>query len=53
MPLIVQPEPYGWRIASDGNNEGVLKFPDKDELNWHPANRALNSVRNEGAALLQ
>ncbi len=53
MPLIVQPEHYGWWVRAEGNFEGVLKFLDKEELNWHPVNRALNNVRNEGAELLK
>lgn len=52
MPLIVQPEHYGWWVLSDGNFESVLKFPDKEELYWQPVDRALNNPRNEGAALL-
>jgi putative SOS response-associated peptidase YedK len=52
MPLIVQPEHYGWWI-SGGNFEGVLAAPDKSELNWQPLSRELNNVRNEGAALLR
>jgi putative SOS response-associated peptidase YedK len=43
MPLIVQPEHYGWWIASDGLFESVLNCPDKKELNWQPVNRALNN----------
>jgi putative SOS response-associated peptidase YedK len=42
-----------WWIASDGLFQGVLNAPDKDELNWHPVNRALNNVRNEGPKLFQ
>ena len=53
MPLIVQPEHYGWWLAADEMFENVLNFPDKEELNWHPVNRALNNPRNEGAELLK
>jgi len=51
MPLIVQPEHYGWWIESGGLYEPVLNFPDKEELNWQPVNRALNNPRNEGQGL--
>jgi hypothetical protein len=29
MPLIVQPQHYGWWVYGDGNFEGVLNHPDK------------------------
>jgi putative SOS response-associated peptidase YedK len=51
--LIVQPEYYGWWLNSDGLFSEVLEDPDKGELNWHPVNRALNNVRNEGPELLK
>jgi putative SOS response-associated peptidase YedK len=53
MPLIVQPAHYGWWLSNDGLFQQVLENPDKEELNWHPVNRALNNTRNEGAELLQ
>jgi putative SOS response-associated peptidase YedK len=53
MPLIVQPEHYGWWIASDGVFQSVLNYPDKEELNWLPVSRALNNPRNEGAELIR
>lgn len=59
MPLIVQPEHYGWWIGegNGGSPRGpfamVLDHPDKDELYYQPVNRALNNVRNEGPELLQ
>lgn len=53
MPLIVQPEHYGWWLRQDGLYKSVLEHPDKEEMNWHPVNQALNSVRNEGPELLK
>lgn len=53
MPLIVQPEHYGWWISNDGLFQSVLNFPDKEELNWRPVNRALNNPRNEGTELIR
>jgi hypothetical protein len=53
MPLIVQPQHYGWWVYGDGNFEGVLNHPDKDELNWLPVSKAINNTRNEGADLIR
>jgi putative SOS response-associated peptidase YedK len=52
MPLIVQPEHYHRWLEPDGLFQSVLNPPDKNELTWHPVNRALNGARNEGAELL-
>ncbi len=53
MPLIVQPEHYGWWIAGEGVFESVLNCPDKEELHYQSVNRALNNSRNEGEELIQ
>jgi putative SOS response-associated peptidase YedK len=53
MPLIVQPEHYGWWLDSDGLFREVLNHPDKDELYFATVNRALSNPRNEGPELLK
>ena len=53
MPLIVQPEHYGWWLESGNLWETVLTHPDKGSLFYGPVNRDLNNVRNEGEHLLK
>ena len=53
MPLIVQPEHYGWWLGGGGAFESVLNHPDKEELFSQPVNRALNNSRLEGPELLK
>ncbi|HXE41864.1 MAG TPA: SOS response-associated peptidase [Candidatus Baltobacteraceae bacterium] len=53
MPLIVHPNHYDWWLKDGGLFETVLKNPYRPALEWCPVNRALNSVRNEGAKLIR
>jgi putative SOS response-associated peptidase YedK len=54
MPLIVQPNHYGWWLDSVGEMfKSVINFPDNDELNWCPVQRELNKVGTEGPELIR
>jgi putative SOS response-associated peptidase YedK len=52
MPLIVQPQHYGWWLAGE-NFPAVLDAPDTGALAATPVCRELNNVKNEGAELIQ
>jgi len=53
MPLIVQPNHYGWWLNDGELYQSVLNFPDKEELEYVPVQRELNNVRNEGPDLIR
>ena len=53
MPLIVQPDHYGWWLGEGDLFKAVLSHPDRDELFSQTVSRALNYARNEGPGLLK
>ncbi|MGB7769729.1 MAG: SOS response-associated peptidase [Verrucomicrobiia bacterium] len=53
MPLIVQPEHYGWWLRSGELWQSVLNFPDRESLVRTRVNRAVNNPRNEGPEMIR
>jgi putative SOS response-associated peptidase YedK len=52
MPLIVQPNHYGWRF-DDTMYKQVLQYPNREEMQYCPVQRDLNKAGSEGPELIR